>query len=67
MVVGSVALDQTLIAELQIEGARDSKKLDSASISRLAEIIKTKALAKRAIEIGTVKFNTLYKDIKGEG
>ena len=67
MVVGSVALDQASIAELQLEGVRDSKKLDVAAINRLAEIIKAKALAKRAIEVGTIKFNTLYKDIKGEG
>ncbi len=66
MVVASVALNNEQIVDLQLEGVRDSKKLNESQISDLSTLIKEKSLGKRAVTIGAERFNELYSQMKDE-
>jgi len=66
IVVGSVALTQNQMIELQIEGIRDSKKVESNNIEKLANCIKRNSHVWCTKHASTDVFNKRYEEFKNE-
>lgn len=66
LVIGSVALNQTQIVELQLAGVKDSKDLNPTKIKNLYDMIKKNSIATKAITIHADRFNSLLIEVKNE-
>ena len=67
MVVGSIAVTPTQIPILQMEGVKDSKRLNQQQIQKIFHKIKKNQITQSYVEVQCKRFNELYDDFKNAG